>query len=86
MFETKDSMIDSAFADLDDDIAQQLTRHYTSTKLPGESGELVEIGTATSISKAQGRLIYNLILETRPARTLEIGMAFGFSTLWIIAA
>ncbi len=44
------------------------------------------IGFDCSVSREQGRTLYRLVRERRPARTLEIGLAWGGSAVHILAA
>ena len=44
------------------------------------------IDEQTRISQSQGMWLYNLCVSTKPAATLEIGMAYGYSTIYFIAA
>ncbi len=50
------------------------------------NGELREMDTRTRISPEQGLWLYNTYRELQPAASLEIGMAYGFSTLFFLAA
>jgi predicted O-methyltransferase YrrM len=49
------------------------------------SGEKVPIRRA-SISRAEGEFIQSLILKHRPQQTLEVGMAYGVSSMFICDA
>lgn len=40
----------------------------------------------TRISRTQGMWLYELCVSVKPTATLEIGMAYGFSTLYFLAA
>ena len=40
----------------------------------------------TGVARQEGQRIYELVLRERPHRTLEVGMAFGLSSLWICQA
>lgn len=52
----------------------------------GTDGKLYPLDTVTRISPRQGMWIYNLVRDTKPGNTLEIGLAFGFSTVYFLAA
>lgn len=52
----------------------------------GCDGSLHQLDENTRISVEQGLLIHDLIIERGAKRTLEIGMAYGFSTLYMLAA
>jgi predicted O-methyltransferase YrrM len=60
---------------------------YTSDRLKGtESDNPVPINAITRISIEQGAMIHKLICDHAIERSLEIGFAFGFSTIWILDA
>ena len=46
----------------------------------------VQIDNRTRISEAQGMWMHDTVQRLKPARSLEIGLAYGFSTLYILAA
>jgi predicted O-methyltransferase YrrM len=48
------------------------------------SGEVVPLHS--SLSEATAGVLYRLVLETRPAVAVEVGMAYGVSSLAILAA
>jgi len=52
----------------------------------GAEGKKYPIDATTRISPMQGMWIYQLVRDTRPDNTLEIGLAFGFSTVYFLAA
>jgi len=52
----------------------------------GTTGEPVDLDTRVRISKFKGIEIARLIQSTRTHKTLEVGLAYGFSTAWIMAA
>jgi len=59
---------------------------YAGDSQPGTDGERHPIDAATGISPAEGMWIYELCRTVKPQATLEIGLAYGFSTLYFLAA
>ena len=59
---------------------------YAGDPQPGTDGEKHSIDPATGISPAEGIWIYELCRQLKPQATLEIGLAYGFSTLYFLAA
>src|ERR1700677_1822896 len=58
---------------------------YAVDPQQGSAGP-VELNEQVRIPEASGMWLHDLCLKLKPARTLEIGMAYGFSTLYILAA
>jgi predicted O-methyltransferase YrrM len=58
---------------------------YTEPKLRGADG-LVEIDRITRIDKTAGAELNRLVRESGARKSLEIGLAYGFSTIWIMDA
>jgi predicted O-methyltransferase YrrM len=52
----------------------------------GSEGERHSLDGKTYISREQGMWLYNLCREAKPKTSLEIGLAYGFSTLYFLAA
>jgi predicted O-methyltransferase YrrM len=59
---------------------------YAGDPQRGTDGEDHSIDPATGISPAEGMWIYELSRRIKPQATLEIGLAYGFSTLYFLAA
>lgn len=59
---------------------------YAGDPQLGEDGEKHSLDGATGISPAEGMWIYDFCRKLKPRATLEIGMAFGFSTIYFLAA
>ena len=59
---------------------------YAGDSQLGTDGKHHSIDPATGISPAEGMWIYKLCLTIKPQATLEIGLAYGFSTLYFLAA
>ncbi|MDR3449158.1 MAG: class I SAM-dependent methyltransferase [Alphaproteobacteria bacterium] len=59
---------------------------YGGRRHRGSDGQMHEIDETTRISPRQGRLMVDLIREHGCKKTLEIGLAYGFSTMFILGA
>jgi predicted O-methyltransferase YrrM len=59
---------------------------YDGNPQVGSDGNTYEIDAVTRLGPQQGMLIYQLLRELKPENSLEIGLAFGFSTLYFLAA
>lgn len=70
---------------LDAEGRKTLTRMYSSRELEGTTGKRYEVG-AVKVSVQEGSELNRLLREHGARRTLEIGFAFGFSTIWILDA
>jgi predicted O-methyltransferase YrrM len=66
--------------------ASALRSMYSGQPQKGASGELQTLAPATRISVDEGLCLYRLCRERKANATLEIGCAYGFSTLFILAA
>lgn len=67
--------------------AGALSGMYKADALPGApDGNPVVIHKHARISPDQGAALHKLILTDRLHASMEIGMAYGFSTLWILDA
>jgi predicted O-methyltransferase YrrM len=62
-----------------------LTRLYTEPRQPVTTGsEPVAIEREVRISIAEGAGLYDLVRRHRVSSAIEIGFAYGFSTLWLL--
>jgi len=59
---------------------------YAGDSQLGADGEKHSLDPAIGISPAEGIWIYELCRQVKPKATLEIGLAYGFSTLYFLAA
>ena len=59
---------------------------YAGESQLGVDGEKHSLDVATGIGPAEGMWIYELCRQVKPQATLEIGLAYGFSTLYFLAA
>lgn len=77
-----------------DEVLSPLTQPFRSALLsmykgepqPGSDGERHRLDGKTLISPEQGMWLYNLCHEAEPKTTLEIGLAYGYSTVYFLAA
>ena len=75
------------FTDLHPSSRTILGEMYSADALIGtESPHPVPLQKSTRISQAQGQAIHNFMREHSVKNSLEIGFAYGFSTVWIIDA
>jgi hypothetical protein len=63
-----------------------LSSMYDRRPQLGTGGRFYPIDEFTQISPQKGMWIYRLVRDTKPENTLEIGLAFGFSTVYFLAA
>jgi predicted O-methyltransferase YrrM len=66
-------------------ICQHIEQLYATRKLVGEDGVVCELDTL-SVTAERGAFIAGVCREYRPSATLEIGMAWGMSTLFMLEA
>jgi len=65
---------------------EKLQALYAGGQHLGTDGQLHPIDAQTLTSPAQGEKIANIHRSLRPALSVEIGLAYGFSTLYILDA
>jgi predicted O-methyltransferase YrrM len=70
---------------LPQEFRQRLISMYAGETQLGSAG-MVAIDTGTRILQDQGMWIFDTCQKLRPRRTLEVGFAYGFSTIYILAA
>ena len=78
--------LEKALSGLQEPFVSRLISLYSSEPQRGSDGELHSIDTITRIPPEQGMLLHQLCRSIQPRATLEIGMAYGFSSLFILAA
>lgn len=71
---------------LPDPFRRKLLSMYESTKHVGSDGLEHDAFVATKISVLEGMEIYSICRKLRAKSTLEVGLAYGFSTLYFLAA
>jgi predicted O-methyltransferase YrrM len=59
---------------------------YSGEQQLGGDGERHDLDETIRISPEQGMWLYGLCRETKPKNTLEIGLAYGFSMFYFLAA
>jgi len=52
----------------------------------GTDGVMHKLDGVTKIDMNEGLWLYELCIKTKPKRTMEIGVAYGFSTIFFLAA
>src|ERR1035441_10774555 len=75
-----------AIDSLDDPFQKVLLSMYRGDRQRGEGRETYDLDLNTQISTEEGMWIYELCREVAPRATLEIGLAYGFSMLYFLAA
>jgi predicted O-methyltransferase YrrM len=78
--------LDELLASLPDDVATRLASMYRGEPQRGTDGELHELDEVTRIPVAQALHLFELHRVERPALSIEVGLAYGFSTLVFAAA
>jgi cephalosporin hydroxylase len=76
----------SILARLDEPFRSALTSLYRGDLQRGNNGQLFEIDPITSIEAPNGVWLYDEYCRLIPRASLEIGMAYGCSTLFFLAA
>ena len=64
----------------------RLLSMYRGESQPGTDGRSHPIDKRTRIPPSQGMWLYNFCTSVKPQALLEIGMAYGYSTLYFLAA
>ena len=77
---------ESVLAPLDEPFYSALLSIYRAEPQLGTDGQLHEIDRITGIDAANGMWLYDLYRRLAPRASLEIGMAYGCSTLFFLAA
>jgi predicted O-methyltransferase YrrM len=73
-------------AALPPDFIHPIVSLHMGHRQTGIDGAMHEIDSQTGIRMDDGLQIYELVRKLRPQRTLEIGFAYGVSTLYFLAA
>lgn len=77
---------DEVLAELPEQFRLPLLSMYADERQKGTNGELFAIDPAVRVSPEQGMWIYESCRLVKPKKTLEIGLAYGYSTIYILAA
>jgi predicted O-methyltransferase YrrM len=59
---------------------------YAGQLQSGSDGELHELDSGTRINPEGGMWLYETCCHLKPKQTVEIGLAYGFSTIYLLAA
>lgn len=73
-------------APLDEPTRTRLLSMYRSEPQLGADDQRHPIGNVAGMSPEEGMTIYDLCVSSKPKATLEIGLAFGYSTLYFLSA
>jgi predicted O-methyltransferase YrrM len=71
---------------LDEHTRSRLLSMYRAEPQLGADAQPHPIGNVAGMSPEEGMAIYNLCVSAKPKATLEIGLAFGYSTLYFLSA
>ena len=83
---SSDSSSQNVISSLREPFVSVLNSMYCGEPQLGADGTMHSIDTITRIDPAQGMQIYKLVCDTKPDNTLEIGLGYGFSTVYFLAA
>jgi predicted O-methyltransferase YrrM len=78
--------LEEMLAPLDPRVRSVLLSMYRGETQLGTDGERHVLEPDTRVSPYEGMWLYDLCLNVRPRATIEIGMAYGYSTLYFLAA
>jgi predicted O-methyltransferase YrrM len=78
--------IDELLTPLDLSFRSALLSMYRGEPQVGTDGRRHSIDNRTKIFPSQGIYLYGLCLSVKPKSTLEIGMAYGYSTIYFLAS
>jgi len=73
-------------ASIGEPFANVLCSMYDGDPQLGVDGKTHTIDGITRIGPKEGMLIYRLVRDIKPENSLEIGLAYGFSTVYFLAA
>ena len=71
---------------LGDPYRAALSSMYAGEPQRGANGCLRDIDDTTRIAVAEGMTLFSLCVADRVTSTLEVGLAYGFSTVYLLAA
>jgi predicted O-methyltransferase YrrM len=72
---------------IDEETEEVLAEMYSARQLRGTaSDQPINLDAITGTSIAQGAQINQIIRQSKTTKSLEIGFAYGFSTVWILDA
>ena len=59
---------------------------WTADTIPGVDGELFKVKEKTGVNQQACLLLAELVRKVQPTHTLEVGCAYGFSSVYIVGA
>jgi predicted O-methyltransferase YrrM len=77
---------EEALRRLDEPFQSLLDSMYRSEPQVGSDGQRHQLDALTRIAPVEGMWLHDLCRKAKPEKTLEIGLAYGFSTLFFLAA
>jgi predicted O-methyltransferase YrrM len=77
---------DEILSPLPEPFRSALISMYAGEPQLGSDGERHNLDGKVRISREQGIWLYNLCRDAKPKTTLEIGLAYGYSTVYFLAA
>src|SRR3954466_5814813 len=75
----------SLLANIPDHIRTELISLYNGEAQLTKDGDFAQMDNNAKIAVSQGSWLHNFCIDHKLARTLEIGLAYGFSTLYFLA-
>jgi predicted O-methyltransferase YrrM len=78
--------IEEVLGPLDNPFRTALLSMYREEPQLGCDGQYHSLDTQTRIAPQQGMWLYKLYCESKPKSSLEVGVAYGFSTIFFLAA
>ncbi|RMH68591.1 MAG: class I SAM-dependent methyltransferase [Gemmatimonadetes bacterium] len=78
--------VENLLENLNEPFRSTLISMYKGEKQKGADGQLYPLEEFTRISPGQGMWLYEFCLAKKPISIIEIGLAYGFSTLFFLAA
>lgn len=76
----------ASWSRMDSQVRTVLEGMYAGESQLGSDGELHPLDGKTKISPQKGAYLFELHERLRPERSVEIGLAYGYSTLYLFAA
>ncbi|MGA3163975.1 MAG: class I SAM-dependent methyltransferase [Verrucomicrobiota bacterium] len=78
--------VEEVLSPLDNPFRTALLSMYRNELQLGYDGQRHSLDTKTRVAPQQGMWLYKLYCESKPKSSLEVGMAYGFSTIFFLAA
>jgi cephalosporin hydroxylase len=77
---------DPPLSQLDDPFRMRLMSMYAGEPQLGIDGQMHSLDGSTKIQPREGMWMYEICLAQKPHNIVEVGMAYGFSTIYFLAA